>query len=146
MLDVDDVKQAFADLNERNPISIVVMDRARAEDIAQWLSKTLDVPIVQRPQTNEWAAKDYEAVMKGLREHTVWHTGDARFREHAMGATSARILGDKRRFDRPRTKRKSAERKRIVIDALTAAAMVLAHAEEFPESIYAERGVVTVAA
>jgi hypothetical protein len=63
-----------------------------------------------------------------------------------MGATSARILGDKRRFDRPRTKRKSAERKRIVIDALTAAAMVLAHAEEFPESIYAERGVVTVAA
>lgn len=146
MLDVEEVKQAFTDLNEAYEIVAVVMDRARAEDIAQWLARELNLLVITRPQTNEFAAKDYEAVMKGLREHTVWHTGDRTFRQHAMDATSARILGDKRRFDRPSSKRKTSDRRRIVIDALTAASMALAHIEANPDSIYKERGVTVIAA
>jgi phage terminase large subunit-like protein len=147
MLDVDDIKQAFLELKSRNPISMVVMDRARAEDIAQWLSSELGVQVVTRPQTNEWAAKDYESMMKGIRERTLYHTGHAGLRQHVLDAISARVLGDKRRFDRPRTIRKAGQdRRRIVIDALTAAGMVVSMVDENPESVYKDRGVTVIAA
>lgn len=147
MLDVADIKEAFETLHRVNPIELVVMDRARAEDIAQWLSTDLGLKVITRPQTNEAAAKDYEAVMRGIREGTLWHTGDPTFRQHALDAVSARILGDKRRFDRPRTVRKMGQdKRRIVIDALTAGAMVLAHVDDNPESVYETRGVAVVAA
>lgn len=131
MLDVQEIKNAFLDLNERNPIDVVVMDPSNAQDIAQWLDQELGCTVVLRSQTNEFATQDYSAFVQAVRERTLGHTGDRRFRRHVLSAIRARLPGDRYRFDRPRRQRKGkAGDRRIVIDALTAAAMVNSHVTE----------------
>lgn len=127
MVAVADVKEGFLRLHERNPIEVVVMDIAKAQDIAQWLSEELGCVVVERSQSNSFAAEDYERFMEGLRDGSIWHDGDLTFRRHVLSAVKARLPGDKFRFDRPRTLRKRRDRRRILIDALQAAAMVNTH-------------------
>ena len=134
MLDVNDIKAAFLDLNERNPVEVVVMDPSNAQDIAQWLDQELGCTVILRSQTNEFATADYANFAQGIRERTLRHTGDRQLRRHVLSAIRARLPGDKYRFDRPRTQRKGkAGDRRIVIDALTAAAMAHTFALETPE-------------
>lgn len=125
MLDADEVKAAFLELHERNQIEVVVMDMSKAQDIAQWLEREIGCVVIDRSQSNEFAVLDYNAFMEGVRERWILHNGDKTFRRHVLSAIRARLPGDRYRFDRPRTQRKAGrEKRRIVIDALTAASMV----------------------
>lgn len=125
MLDVNEVKAAFSDLHERNPIELVVMDPSKAQDLAQWLSEELGATVVPRQQTNAFATEDYDAWMEAVGKRWIRHTGDPVFRKHVLSAIRARLPGDRYRFDRPRTLRKAGKQnRRIVIDALTAGSMV----------------------
>lgn len=144
MLDADEVKDAFREINERNPIDVVVADPSKAQDICQWLEKEFDCTVIPRQQTNALAALDYEMFMEALRERWIRHTGHAKFRQHALSAIRSRLSGDKHRFDRPRTLRKAKkDERRIVIDALTAASMV--HSAVAGEvSAYGEKELVMV--
>jgi hypothetical protein len=103
------------------------MDPNRAQDIAQWLSGELGILVVARSQANSFAADDYEAFTEALRDGKLSHTGDLGLRRHVLAATRARLPGDKFRFDRPRKLRKQADRRKILIDALQAAAMLNSH-------------------
>jgi phage terminase large subunit-like protein len=127
-LDPDKVKRAFIEINERNPISTVVMDMSRAEDIAQWVEQEFGCTVVDRSQTNPFATDDYDKFMEALRSGWLKHPGDPIFTQHALNAV-ARVLphGDAR-FDRPSQTRQGGEQDRRVIDALTAASMVHAFA------------------
>lgn len=129
MLDAQEIKNAFLEVNERNPIEVVVMDPSKVHDIAQWLDRELGCTIVMRSQSNEFAVDDYNLFSEAVRERWIKHTGDPAFRRHVLSAIRARLPGDRYRFDRPRTLRKARkDQRRIVIDALTAAAMVHSHA------------------
>lgn len=129
MLETGEVKLAFLELNDRNPVEVVVMDMSKAQDIAQWLSNELGCKVVDWSQGNDQAAQDYADFMEAVRERWISHTGDPTFRAHVMAAIKARLPGDRYRFDRPRTNRKAPGRqRRIVIDVLTAAYMVNGYA------------------
>jgi phage terminase large subunit-like protein len=127
-LDIQKVFNAFIELHARNPIHTVVMDSSRAEDVAQWISDTLGATVIDRQQTNPLAVADYDQFMEALRNGWLKHAGDEGLTKHALNAI-ARVLpfGDAR-FDRPNQSRVGPEQERRVIDALTAASMVHAHA------------------
>lgn len=127
MLSVDTVKSAFQRLNDRNPIDLVVMDVNRAEDTAQWLEDELKVPtVIDRPQGNENAVADYDALTRGIRHADFRHTGHRVFRRHVLNAIARRLPSDQKRFDRPTESRntQAGRQDRRVIDALTAAGMI----------------------
>jgi phage terminase large subunit-like protein len=124
MLDVEDVKQAYRDIHERNPIHTVVMDTTKAQDVAQWLAGELGCEVVDRGQTNSLAAEDYEAFTEGLRIRALRHTGGVNLRQHVMNAIARALPGGKKRFDRPSPSRAAAYRDQRVVDALISAAMV----------------------
>lgn len=125
-LDPDKVEAALSAIHDRNPVHTVAMDTTRAEQLATWIERTLGATVIDRPQTNSWAAADYEAFMEALRSGWLHHTGDDGLTKHVMNAV-ARILPDgKSRFDRPEHNRMDPEaQERRVIDALTAAAMAV---------------------
>lgn len=80
--------------------------------------------------------------MKGLRNGTLKHTGDPDLRRHALNAIARRLPGGDHRFDRPSSVRQNAKAQdRRVIDALTAAGMVVEHSERsrVKKSVYEER-------
>ena len=67
---------------------------------------------------------------------------DAALRRHALNAIARRLPGGDHRFDRPSTTRMNVKAQdRRVIDALTAAGMVVEHSERTPRrrSVYEER-------
>lgn len=123
-LDPYKVKTALRELHERNQFHTIVMDMHRGEDLAAWIESELGCVVVDRTQSNKFAADDYERFMDALREKRLWHTGDRELTRHALNAI-ARILpmGDAR-FERPVQSRAGAEQDRRVIDGLSAAAMV----------------------
>jgi phage terminase large subunit-like protein len=134
MLDVELIKEAFERINDRNPITLAVCDKSRAQDIVQWLSNDLGVPtVVDRPQRNDEKAIDYEAWMQAMREKTIRHTGHREFRRHVLNAIARKLPGGRVRFDRPSTSRnsKAGRQERRVIDALDAAASVYSVATSF---------------
>lgn len=138
MLDVETVKDAFLEINERNPIEMVVLDTHRAEDVAQWLN-SIGIDVVDRAQTNVFAKEDYDRFMEALSKREIHHTGHREFRRHVLNAIARRLPGDAYRFDRPSTSRNTASgrQERRVIDALTAASMVLSTAAPAPEPLAA---------
>jgi hypothetical protein len=85
--------------------------------------------------------------MDGLRNGTLRHTGCPNLQSHALHAIARLLPGGDRRFDRPVDSRGSArEQDRRVIDALTAAGMVVEHSNrpaERRESVYEKRGLVS---
>jgi hypothetical protein len=114
----------------------------RAADVGSWIEDELGVTVIDRAQTNKLACADYEAFMDGLRNATLKHTGCADLRAHVLNAIARRLPGGDRRFDRPIASRRSVgAQDRRVIDALTAAAMVVQHSNRQPakRSVYAER-------
>lgn len=142
MIHPDDMKYAFNEVAERNPVDTVVMDMSKAEDIAAWIEEQ-GVTVVDRQQTNQYAVADYEAFMDGVRNGTLKHIGDLDLRRHALNAVARRLPGGDHRFDRPvRGRVATQEQDRRVIDALTAAAMVVELSGNAPAattSVYANR-------
>lgn len=139
----DAVKDAFLQLNEDYEIGTVVMDMHRAEDIAAWVEDTLGVVVIDHAQgQTKTHVADYEAFVEGLRNGTVKHTGDPGLRAHVLNAIARRLPGGDYRFDRPSAVRGNARAQdRRVIDALTAAAMVVefSNGQEPELSVYEKR-------
>jgi phage terminase large subunit-like protein len=130
----DEIKRAFYEINERNPIEVVVMDMHEAEDIANWLSDEFQIDVIDHPQGNPQKVLDYQRFMEGLRQHQLWHSGDEGLRQHVFNATARMLPQGDFRFSRPKESRtvSSSERRRRVIDALDAASMVNSFAVVFP--------------
>jgi len=146
MLAVEDVRDAFLRIHERNPISYVVMDMTKAEDTAAWLESELRVQVIERPQRNELFAIDYERLMSALAKRQLRHTRHPVFRQHVMNAIARKLPGDRMRFDRPSTSRntKANRQERRVVDALTAACFVHTMATDGIDSVYEERGLISL--
>jgi phage terminase large subunit-like protein len=120
------IKDAFLTINKRNPIHTVVMDITRAEELSEWLTDSLGCRVVERGQTNQFAAMDYERFMEGLRLGWLKHSGDADMTKHALNAIARLLPLGGARFARVAESRSSnnAMQDQRVIDALIAAAMV----------------------
>ncbi len=129
------VEKALTDLHARNPIHTVVMDMSRAEQLAQWIGDTLGATVVDRPQSNVFAAEDYERFMEALRSGWLKHAGDAGLTSHVFNAITRVLPAGNARFDRPAEARVSDQQERRVIDALTAASMVHAVAAQPAEVV-----------
>jgi phage terminase large subunit-like protein len=119
------VKDAFREINDRNPIRRVVIDPDRGAEIAVWLEDDLGVEVVEYLQTNQPMVLAYERWMEGMRNRTFRHGRDAEFTEHVLNAVAKTMPDGRARFDRPSASRAQAGQRRRVIDALIAAAMVL---------------------
>ena len=121
------------------------MDTSKAEDIGAWIDEQ-GVRVIERGATNQPAVQDYEAFTEGLRNGTLKHTGDSGLRAHVLNAIARRLPGGDRRFDRPTATRSNVRAQdRRVIDALTAAGMVvyLSTLEaERRDSVYGERDLI----
>jgi len=139
----DEIKDALLELSHGFKIGTVVMDMERAADIGSWIEDELGVTVIDRSQTNKLACGDFEAFMDGLRNGTLKHTGDHGLKAHVLNAIARRLPGGDHRFDRPSASRRSiGQQDRRVIDALTAAAMVVEHSirdVEPPRSVYEDR-------
>jgi hypothetical protein len=139
----DEIKDALLELSHGFKIGTVVMDMERAADIGSWIEDELGVTVIDRSQTNKLACGDFEAFMDGLRNGTLKHTGDHGLKAHVLNAIARRLPGGDHRFDRPSASRRSiGQQDRRVIDALTAAAMVVEHSTrdvEPPRSVYEDR-------
>jgi len=138
----DEIKNALFELGHSFRIGAVVMDMERAADVGAWIEDELGVTVIDRGQTNKLACADYEAFMDGLRNASLKHTGDHALRAHVLNAIARRLPGGDHRFDRPTLSRRSVgQQDRRVIDALTAAAMVVDHSNRAKprKSVYAER-------
>lgn len=144
----DDIKNAFYDLQESNPIEVCVMDIHRAEDIAAWVEDELGIEVIDRGQSNQFAVADYEAFMDGLRNGTLKHTGHPELRRQVLNAIARRLPGGDYRFDRPSSVRANRrEQDRRVIDALSASAMVVEYSnrQQPPSrSVYEDRELLAV--
>jgi hypothetical protein len=126
----DVVKRALVVLNERNPLDALVMDTTDGEDIAAWAADELGVTVVDRPQSNDLAVADYKHFMRGLRTGELRHVPHCpKLTRHAMNAVARRLPRGDLRFDRPAPSRNQAKQDRRVVDALTAAGMVVTHSE-----------------
>ena len=123
----DTVKAAIRAIHAHNPIHTVVMDVSRAEDIGSWIEAELGCTVIDRPQTNPLAAHDFAVFMEALRNGWLKHSGDEGLTRHALNAIARMLPGGDARFDRPNQGR-LADQDRRVIDALTAASMVVAQA------------------
>lgn len=125
-LDPHLVEKALREEHERGPIHTLVMDTNKAEQLAEWARETLGCEVVDRGQTGSFAAMDYERFMEALRNHWLWHSGDAGLTKHVLNAVARELPDGRMRFERPHEARRvaEAEQQRRVIDALVAAAMV----------------------
>jgi hypothetical protein len=133
----DEIKNAFMELAGDFQLETVVMDMHRAEDIAAWVEDDLGVTVIDHAQgQTRTHVQDYEAFMEGLRNGTVKHTGAHDLRAHVLNAIARRLPGGDYRFDRPSQVRGNARAQdRRVIDALTAAAMVVEHSNRAPKAV-----------
>lgn len=123
-LDPNEVEAALVRMHQRNPIHTVVMDPTKAEQLAEWIRNELGAEVLERGQTNTYAATDYERFMEALREGWLKHTGDRGLTSHVLNAIARLLPGGGARFDRPHASRLGSEQDMRVIDALSAAAMV----------------------
>jgi hypothetical protein len=135
----DEIKDAVMELTSAFKVGTVVMDVHNAEDIAAWIEDELGITVIDRQQGNKAMVADYNAFMDGLRNGTLKHTGCPDLRAHVLHAIARRLPGGDYRFDRPSTVRQNVRAQdRRVIDALTAAAMVVEHStrEKPKRSVY----------
>ena len=138
----DVIKQAMLDLCTDYRVETVVMDMERAADIAAWIEDEVGVTVIDRAQTNKLAVADFNAFMDGLRNGTLKHTGDQGLQSHVLHAIARQLPGGDYRFDRHSSVRQNVrEQDRRVIDALTAAAMVVEHSTRYKpkRSVYEDR-------
>jgi phage terminase large subunit-like protein len=124
-LDPKLVKQAFREINERNPVEVVVMDESRAEDIAGWLRDEFpNLRVVGYGQGNPMKALAAERFLEGLREGHIKQPRDPEFTRQVLNAVSRTLPDGRVRFDRASTSRNKSQQERRVWDALDAASMV----------------------
>lgn len=134
-LDPHRVEDALVEIHDRNPVETVVMDPSKAEQLAAWIREELGAEVIERQQTNKFGAMDYERFMEGLREGWLHHAGDPDLTRHVLNAVARTLPFGDHRFDRPEQSRRSPTQQDIrVIDALTAAAMVLTTARAEDET------------
>jgi phage terminase large subunit-like protein len=140
------VERALTEIHARNPIHTVVMDPTRAEQLAEWISRTFGSTVIERGQTSTFAVVDFERFMEGLRGDWLKHTGDEALTRHALNAVARIDRFGASRFDRSMPGRMSPDAERRVIDALVAAAMVNAQASAPVEapSVYEDRPMVAL--
>jgi phage terminase large subunit-like protein len=120
-----EVKAAFRRIHERNPIRRAVIDPDRAAEIAVWLEEELGVDVVEYLQTNKPMVLVYERWMEAMRNQRIRHPQHLEFTEHVLNAVAKTLSDGSARFDRPSSSRAQAGQRRRVIDALTAAGIVL---------------------
>lgn len=138
-LNPDLVEDALRQLHERNPISTLVMDTTRAEQLAVWAEREFGCEVVDRAQTNALAALDYKRWVEAMSKRWLWHTGDPALTQHVLNGIVRRLPSDQLRFDRPSESRTAPElQQKRVIDALTAASMV--HGTAAAEMLEEEAG------
>jgi phage terminase large subunit-like protein len=123
-LNPDLIEDAILTIKARNPIHTVVLDRSKAEQLAEWISRETGATVIERAQHNKYAVVDYEKWMEALRSGWLHHTGDPGLTRHVLNATARLLPGGDTRFDRPAESRRSGEQPLRVIDALSAASMV----------------------
>jgi hypothetical protein len=139
----DEIKNALIDLTDRYQVETVVMDMHHAEDIAAWIEDSMSIPVIDHNHRQSTThVNDYLAFMDGLRNGTLKHSGDHGLRSHVLHAVAHRLPGGDYRFKRPSEVRQNARAQdRRVIDALTAAAMVVQHSNRAAPktSVYEQR-------
>jgi hypothetical protein len=150
----DKVKALLYSRLERNPIDALVMDTSNGEDIAAWAADELGLTVIDRTQGNDLMVQDYKNFMLGLRtrvpfretrkelrrdgsEQVIGHVDHKPLRvvrscplltRHSMNAIGRRLPRGDTRFDRPTSSRGTPSKQDTrVIDALTAAGMVVTH-------------------
>jgi phage terminase large subunit-like protein len=123
-LDPHLIEDAILQIHERNSIHTCVVDRSKAEQLAEWVAEETGATVVERAQSNKYAVEDYNQWMEALRSGWLKHTGDPGLSRHVLNATARLLPGGDTRFDRPAESRRSGEQPLRVIDALTAASMV----------------------
>ncbi|MFN0156354.1 MAG: terminase TerL endonuclease subunit, partial [Gaiella sp.] len=127
-LDPNRIKHALTELAARYRLTTVVMDSARAEDIASWIQDELDVQVVYRAQSSKPQAEDFERFMGALRQGWLFHSADDGLRQHALNAVTKLLPDGGSKFGRTSETRQGGNQDARVIDALVAAAMVHSHA------------------
>lgn len=136
----DVIKDALLEIASNFKVNAVVMDMHNAEDIAAWIEDELGVEKVidHDHRSQKVHVKDYNAFMEGLRNGTLKHVGCSDLRSHVLHAVARRLPGGDYRFDRPSQVRGGQQQDRRVIDALSAAAMVVEYSNtsEPPPSVY----------
>lgn len=148
----DRIKERFIRLNDRNPIDVVVMDTTDGEDIMAWLEDDIGCAVVDRQQSNDLHVLDYKNFMRGLRnarsvkpptkdeaQHStpLRHVARCpRLSSHSMNAVARRLPRGDFRFDRPEQSRNAKKQDRRVIDALSAAGMVVTNAVAAKETTF----------
>jgi phage terminase large subunit-like protein len=137
-LDPYQVEKALLDLHRRNPITTLVMDTSKAEQLGEWARLELGCEVVDRQQTNPLAAIDYSRFTEALRSGWLKHTGDPGLTRHVLNAVARTLPYGDTRFDRPARSRAGSMQDRRVIDALTAASMVHSTATAAPTVEVAE--------
>jgi phage terminase large subunit-like protein len=123
MLDPYLVQHAIAELHERNPIEMVVMDMSGAADLAAWIQTELGAEVVEHPQGLPMQVKIFNSFMEALRQGWLFHTGDPELRRHVMNAIARMLPRGDSVFERQVASRYTNQERRV-IDALDAAAMV----------------------
>jgi phage terminase large subunit-like protein len=129
------VREALLKIHARNPIHTVVLDpNAGGEQLAEWIESPdgLGAKAIAYSQTSAPAALAFEKFMEAVRERRIEHPHDDAFTAHVLNAIATPVLGDRYRFDRPRSTRQARGQDQRVIDALTAAASVHAVATADP--------------
>lgn len=139
------VEVALTEIHNRTPIDTVVMDPTHGETLAAWIESNLGARVVKRTQNLKSQIEDYNQFMEALRQGWLKHAGDRGFTRHAMNALGRLLPGGDTKFDRPSESRNAENQGRRVIDALVAAAMVNAVASMNKPSVYASRGIVSIA-
>jgi len=124
VLEFTRIEEALIRIHERNPFHTVVMDMSRAEALAQWISDTFDVTVVDRSQTTSLAAEDFALFMEALAKGWLKHSNDPGLSSHVLNAIARMLPQGDTRFDRPSQTRQSSLQDRRVIDALSAGSMV----------------------
>jgi phage terminase large subunit-like protein len=131
----DRIKEPLLARHERNPIDAIVMDMTNGEDIAAWAADEIGCTVVDRPQGNNHAVRDYKNVMRGLRTGQLRHVRFCpKLTEHSMNAVAWRLPRGDTKFERPNISRTSRiKQDERVIDALDGGGMVYTHVCVEPE-------------
>jgi phage terminase large subunit-like protein len=140
------VERALAELHERNPISLLVMDISDARDVHDFAINEMGLDVEIRSVGIKAQIADYTHFMEALRAGTLRHNGDPGLTRHVLNATVRLMpLGDAV-FARPGASRNTNAglRDRRQIDALVAAAYANTAVAANPNSVYDERGLIAV--
>lgn len=133
----DKIKRVLVARHERNPIDAIVMDMTNGEDIAAWAVDELGCTVIDRPQGNNHAVRDYKNVMRGLRTRALRHVPYCpKLTAHSMNAVAWKLPRGDTKFERPSLSRTSRTKQdERVIDALDAGGFAYTNAcvEPVPE-------------